>query len=188
MKLDELKKKGIGSSYHKANERRLANFHTRKASVGNLQAFFRHRMEAEDFGLPGPSTQQEEQMIRGMLKLYKRNGTEDHEVFAFVRDLVHYWSELRGMETVTLKGKLWTLNVRPTLRDIAICRESLSANLLGVKNKQAMGALAEKQHKEIPDQGNSFDIPESVRRKKKRKPVAPTQADIDAEYERLTNG
>jgi hypothetical protein len=183
MKLADLKKKGIGSSYEAANKRRLNTFHTRKASVGNIRAYFSQRMMAEDQGMPGPSTKQDDQMLRGMLTMFRRNGIEDHEVFAFVRDLVHYWSELRGMETITLKGKQWVLNVRPSLRDITICRESLMSNLLTVKNSKARERVAIERHEE-PDQGDSFDAPEPVRRKKK-KPLRPTQADIDAEYERL---
>lgn len=184
MKLGELKEKGIGSSYHKANARRLATFHNRKPSVGNITAYFTQRMMFEGQGAPGPSTKQDEQMLRGMLGLYRRNDVEDQEVFAFIRDLVHYWNELRGMDTVTLKGKQWVLNVRPSLKDIVVCRESLWSNLILVKSNKARERVAVERHEEPKDQDDSLDTLEPIRRKKK-KPLKPTQSDIDAEYERL---
>jgi hypothetical protein len=177
---------GPGVKSHEAAMRRRSAKLTRgPLNPTRLVSVFNEKMRLEDHGEPTPLTKKDQQMLAGMVKLYRVNDVDPQEVFAFVRDLVHYWNDLRSMDTVTLKGKAWVLSVRPSLRDIMICRESLYSNLLGIKETLAREARAAERHDSTPSQGDSTDTPEPVVLRRRKKNFGPTQADIDAEYERL---
>jgi hypothetical protein len=184
--LDELKKSGaIGALYVKAKQRFVANFSKRRASVGNIQVFLNQRMQAYGFGPIGLSTKQDLQMLRGMLNLFKRSGMSDKEVYSFIEDLVVYWYDLMRMDTVTLKGKSWVLNSRPSIKDICICRESLSANLEKLTSSKEIEESAFDSHFSVESETVSDFKVEPPAPKFNR--FSPTQADIDAEYERMND-
>lgn len=176
---------GPGVKLHEeAKKRRSTKRVLGPLNRSRLISHFNERMRLEDYGEPSPLTKEDYNMINGVVKLFNVNDVDPKEVFDFVGDLVHYWNKLRNMETVTLKGKNWVLNVRPSLRDIVICRESLLANLNTVKSTEAKETAAIEKHISTVNQSDSLDIPEPIKPKKK-KSFRPTQAEIDAAYERL---
>ena len=170
--------------YKAATKKRLKGFANRQATYNNILNYYGQRMRSEEWGRPSPMTLQELSMMRGVLKLFKKE-FEDKEIFQFVHDCVHHWKKLRDMESVTLKGKPWTLDPRPNLRDIFVCHKAHFANLLEIRRttRQKSSGLVN------PDvQRGSLDIPKQEPiRKRGRTQWRPSQTDIDNEYERLEN-
>jgi hypothetical protein len=168
--------------YQEASKKRLKRYPLGTATYNKILNYYGQRMRVEDWGRPGPSSQQELSMVRGVIKLLKKE-FEDKEIFQFMYDCVHHWKQLRDMESVTLKGKSWILDPRPNLRDIFVCHKAHFANLLEIRRttRQKSSGLV------TPDiQRGSLDIPkQELIRRRGRTQWRPSQTDIDNEYEGL---
>lgn len=112
-------------------------------------------------------------MLAGFKRLLVRNEKDMQYVYDFFDKIIKNWDRLKLQSIVSDKGRPYTLHDVPSLRDIMICKTEL---LSRVENMGAIRISTERITK-IKSGDKS--------KKSKKKKFAPSQADIDAEMERL---
>ena len=138
-------------------------------------SFFKSTLEREGFGYPQLITEKEHMMLKGVIKLIKKNNHDDEYIYSLIKYIISNWGELKRMEFTTMKGKPWIVGDRPTLKDILICRESMLANIDILKNKEQEISFVSSMYREKEVAEHKTVISKCSRFK-------IDQEEVDAEY------
>lgn len=162
--------RGLNKS-KQGRERRINNFYNSPAYPDKLIRLFCSTFRDKGFGSPPPISKQVKNMLNGFIKVCRSSSWTEKKIYETIKDLVIHWEYIKLQDHSTLKGKRAMLGDRPSLLEFLICRESV----LSAIEQARRNNIVETPTKEMK---TTIEV-------KKRKTYAPTDEEMQEEYNKL---
>ncbi len=162
--LAAMKKSDTGRS------RRLKKLYNSPASPDKLIRVFASTFRDTDYGTPPPVTVHVRGMLSGFIKVCRSSNWEESKIYETIKHLVVHWDYIKLQDHHTLKNNRQVkLGDRPSLLEFLICRETILSAI------------------ELAGRDNITEVTTSISEVtvvEKRKQFAPSEDDMQADYER----